>query len=292
MDGTFGGGDLISASLAIMLGGEGESEPSGGLTLEYILAHGYPLLSAPAQIAEGTVLEETLADYSVNFYILEWVDEIGYITNIAGHIDGSPVEVRDSFVSTKYKHYKLFNVYYVNGEPLWAQELYSFNLLRETENYSYQTWGTPISEYSKESADRHFTDWDYQIYISSETKYDFQTLISGIFTATFNISNMSSGYISIGLKNTGSSSSSAQFPRIQTYYIYEFDYTADPPYKLIRTNTSQGYFDESLDIRFPFYNTYNFSVYERISDLTKRELDQIIMNISMQIYKYYRDSRN
>lgn len=265
---------------------------AGGLTLDYILTHGHPLLSTPAQIAEGTELEETLADYSVNFYILEWVDEIGYITNIAGSIGDTPMEVRDNFVGSKYIHYKLFNVFYANGEPLWAQELYVTDGNRESESYSYYTWGTPISEYAKPSSDRHFTDWDYQIYISGETKYDFQTLISGIFTATFNISSMSSGYIQIGMKTTGSSSSYAQFPRTQTYYYYEFDYTADPPYKLIRTNTSQGYFNVSFNIRFPYDNTYSYAIYDRISDLSKQELDQIIMGISMQIYKYYIDSRN
>ena len=263
--------------------------PPTPITLDYILNNGHALCAEPVQIAKDTELEQTLAGYSVNFYMLNVGDEIGYINHVYGNIGSEPKELKDSYISTNYNRYEIYNVFYLNGEPLWAQELYVTDGNRQEEDYSHYTWGTPLSEYAKQ--ERHFTDWDYIVLKSYESLLNTETLFSGIFEPTFNISYMSGGYIMIGLRKIGTTDFYAQFPRIQKYYSYEFDYTVDPPYKLQNIRTNEGTFNVSFYIRFPWDNTYSYAKYKRVSDLTKSELDEIIEDISARIYLYYQSTR-
>ena len=284
MDGTFGGGDLISASLAIMLGGGGGIAPPTPITLDYILTNGIPVFATPKNPADGTVLENTLSDYTINLYIVKHEESVSNISHIEWSISPNPTEYRDTYISNLSYPYQVYCVYYYDDEAVCAQEVGIYQSPpRGQKTYTNFKWGTPISEYFEPSP--HYTDWDYEICISSEWELATSEFSSNRYYFYVNTIN-TNGYIDLILKDTQYPTSSyAKFLYNQKTYTY----LLDPPPPVL-TNVNITTFEEDTYIRvyfpgiFQYQNSYEFI---RKDGMTLAEQNDFLKEIAAKIHQYY-----
>jgi hypothetical protein len=262
----------VSLEEALLGFGGDDDADSGGLTLDYIISNGYALYAEPIQIAKDTVLESTLADYSVNLFMVRDGAQLAQVQNIGSKTAG----YKDTFARQTNYWYRTYAVYYVNGVPTWGQEVYisSTNAHRDVFNEEYYTWTGGASE----------GDFFYAVLPSSNQVIDLTYITSGVYEIAFNISNMSNGYIMLIPRKTGGSY--LDIPVNYTYYYYT-TYNDRAP-ELNRETHSTSTQNPSVSIKFPYVDTNYRESYDIITNGMSRDaVNDLIMSISAEIYQFY-----
>lgn len=258
---------------------------SGGLTLDYILNNGHQLFQGAQPVAAGTELENDLADYSINIYFIDVEKVAGSVTQVTGSIGSSSREWRDDFVTSMYYPYRFFCVYYVNGSPVCAHEIYSGNL-RAVKEQTYYTWGMPFTPGETE---HHYTDWDYAILPSYEEELIMESGIgAGRYVPRPNTRYASSGYIQMYVKDY--SYPSYDYPQFlfkTKRYSYDIPpAVAEPTLSNVTISTKTT--SSTIGFYYPAIISFDTSFdFVRRDGMSVDEMQQLFLDISGIIYRHY-----
>lgn len=243
-----------------------------GLSLDYIISNGYKLYPTPIPIAQNTILESTLSDYSVNLFMVREEPQLSAVQNIGSKTTG----YKDTFERLKLYWYRMYAVYYVSGVATWGQEIYMSSQGAHRDDYSkdYWTWTGGASE----------GDFFYSVLPTTDNILDTEYLTSGVYEMVFNISNMTNGYIILIPRATGGSYLTIKSNNTQRYYTTYNDRAPELDRETHYTNT----YNENMNIKFPYVDTNTRDSHDLITNgMSRSEINNLIMSISAEIYQFY-----